>query len=195
VTNREHFEDLPLDSRADVIYERSVHVEPIAKAVSWPQTFERIPLDLHPEDVVRSMPGWYAIIDAEGDLVCLVPPGGIDRDAHADDVAGARAAVVAAMLNREATVRIPPVMVDDRNLRLVTVKADRRVASVMPGTLVLQSDDDLSRIGRALVGRSLDSVHLMCTFEDLHSESLRKWLAIDVATRLVGGARLRIELV
>lgn len=104
----ERFEDLPLDSRVNLIYERAVSVERLVDAVAWPQTFENVSRDQHPGDVVRpddvvaALPGWYAVIDAEGDLVCLVPPGGIDKDANADDVPGARARVVAAMLNQAA---------------------------------------------------------------------------------------------
>ncbi len=96
----EQFEDLPLDSRVNVIYDRDVHVEPLAEAAAFPPTFENVELGgSNPDVVVAALPGWYAVIDAENDLVCLVPPGGTEGT---DNDAVQRASVVAAMLNQPA---------------------------------------------------------------------------------------------
>lgn len=87
------FDRLSLHSRVEVIYEREVHVEVLTHSIKWPETFTHVALGRHLSDVSAALPGWYAIVDAEGDLVCLVPPG------EGND-AVQRAMVVAEMLNR-----------------------------------------------------------------------------------------------
>lgn len=185
----ERFEDLPLDSRVEVVYEREVHAEKLHNAAAALE--DLTDLGRHPTDVIAALPGWYAIVDAEGDLVCLVPPGGIDRDANADDVVGARASVVAAMLNQKAPREAAGVDLH-RDMRIITESALQRGEKPVPPTLVIRHDN-YRRVN--LTGRSLRSAELVCTFADLENDDIRRWLASDVATRLMSGGKLTLRLV
>ena len=93
----EKFDDLALESRAQVVYEREVSVVPVDEAreavgAAIGSAYPR-------RDLIDRVPGWYAVVDAEGDLVCLVPPGGAVDEKHRE-IIDARARVVADVLNR-----------------------------------------------------------------------------------------------
>lgn len=188
--DKERFEDLPPNSRVEVIYEREVNVTPIEVAQSWGSSV----VPQISEAMVNAMPGWYAIIDAEGDLVCLVPPGGT---VGTDNDAVQRASVVAAMLNQQAP-SWPP---DARDLQLVTVEAQKRGhADLHRGMWYVAAVYSVAgaracRSSAPLTGRSFFSVTLMCTLEDLKDAALMAWLHHDVATRLEPGGKLTMRVV
>jgi hypothetical protein len=83
------FKSLPLGSRARIVCEREV------SAVSVTET------EIGTPPVVLT--GWYAVVDAEGNLVCLVPPGGAVDSSHRS-IPDARVSVVVDVLN-QATLK------------------------------------------------------------------------------------------
>lgn len=83
------FKSLPLGSRARIVCEREVSAVSIADtSVATPTT---------------ALTGWYAVVDAEDNLVCLVPPGGAVDGSHRS-ILDARVSVVVDVLN-QATLK------------------------------------------------------------------------------------------
>lgn len=83
------FKSLPLGSRARIVCEREVSAVSIADtSVATPPT---------------ALTGWYAVVDAEENLVCLVPPGGAVDGSHRS-ILDARVSVVVDVLN-QATLK------------------------------------------------------------------------------------------
>lgn len=106
VTNEpERWSKLPLRARQQVTYEREVSVVAISDvaggmelaAGAWGGRVQPAVTELL---VAAERAGWHAVIDAEGGIVCLVPPGGA-VDEHNDEIPDALVSVVVEMLNLE----------------------------------------------------------------------------------------------
>lgn len=98
----ERWEDLPLAAQREIAYERSVCVVAIEDVVPGYHLtsgssggYQALP---GVDDLLSaaSRAGWRAVIDAENELVCLVPPAPIVSGRNLPD---ALAQVVAAVLN------------------------------------------------------------------------------------------------
>jgi hypothetical protein len=97
MTHDTPFPDLPLDSRVNVVYERMVSVHSMDESVGF--GFQVQDRDHQLANISAALSDWYCVVDCEGEVVCVVPPGGT---VGTDNDAVSRASVVAAMLNQDA---------------------------------------------------------------------------------------------
>lgn len=101
----ERWSELPLRARQQVAYEREVSVVAISDvaggmelaAGAWGGRVQPAVTELL---ATAERIGWHAVVDAEGGIVCLVPPGGA-VDEHNDEIPDALVSVVVEMLNLE----------------------------------------------------------------------------------------------